>query len=81
VRVTTAVVTVLALAGAVATATLIFAAGLSVLWPVLIACACLTVLCAVGFLIAHCIVASGKAPSVPSGPSQPVALDLFVREN
>jgi hypothetical protein len=63
VRVTTAVVTVLALTGAVTTAALIFAVGLSVLWPVLIACACLTVLCAVGFLIAHCIIASGKTPS------------------
>jgi hypothetical protein len=58
VRVTAVVVTVLALAGAVATAALIFAAGFTVLWPALIACACLAVIGAVGFLIDHCVISS-----------------------
>jgi hypothetical protein len=46
-------ITVLALAGAIATAALIFAVGLTVLWPALIACACLAAVGVVAFLIAH----------------------------
>jgi hypothetical protein len=59
VKVTRAVagtITVLALAGAVATAALIFAVGLTVLWPVLIAGACLAVVGVVALVVAHHII-------------------------
>ncbi|MDR3117460.1 MAG: hypothetical protein LBT98_02725, partial [Puniceicoccales bacterium] len=60
---------ILAMAGVVTTAVLIFTISLTVLWPVLIGCSCIAVGAAIVFIVAHHVGAKSKiTPESKSGP-------------